>query len=140
MYSDLTNEQIEKHINGCAMVGVKSALQEIKDGTVDTQNNLFKVNLPSSIEKFESGNGEGIWACSYNQESADIYASGTLNKEFEVVVLNDAICYPFPWGCVITVVMVNNPNNRPVLSKRWITEVIKESTKGEKTLEMILGE
>lgn len=139
MNSEVTDEQIKKHITVCANLGLKSALKEIKEGTVNTETELIKVNLPDSSAKFISGNGEGIWAALYDDKAKDIYAKSTLNEEFEVVTLNSALTYPFPWGSRITVVLINT-DGRPVLSKDWISKVIAESTKGETTLEIALGE
>ncbi len=73
----------------------------------------------------------------YTSEDLEIYTKDILNKEFEVVLLNQAITYPFLWGSVITVKNIR-PGCRPVLSRDWIEEVIYEASEGSKTLETFL--
>lgn len=138
MEHNITEEQIQEHEETCKNIGIFSALREIADGIINTEKNQMKVNLPDSIEKFESGNGEGIWATPYKPEDLKIYTNEILNEEFEVVLLNYALTFPFPWGSVIKVKNIR-PEYRPVLSKDWIDLVIQSSTDGEETLETILA-
>ena len=99
----------------------------------------MKVNLPGSIAKFETGNGEGIWARPYTENDSKIYGDSILNTPFEVILLNHAITYPFPWGSVITVRNITK-DGRPVLDKEQISNIISTATDGQQTLETILGE
>lgn len=69
----MTVEQIENHEKRCANLGIKSAVREIEEGKISTDTEQIKVNLPDSIEKFESGNGEGIWAKPYTENDSKIY-------------------------------------------------------------------
>lgn len=132
-----TEEEIIEHEELCKETDIKSALREINTSVIDIELNQMKVNLPDSIAKFELGNGEGIWAGPYTSVDLEIYTKDILNEEFEVVLLNQAITYPFLWGSVITVKNIR-PGCRPVLSREWIEEVIYEVSEGSKTLETFL--
>lgn len=135
----MTIEQIKEHEERCKSLGIKSAVQEIEDGKISTDTEQMKVNLPDSIAKFSTGNGEGIWARPYTEEDSKIYNDCTLNTPFEVVLLNHALTYPFPWGSVITVRNITK-EGRPVLDKKWISNIVSTTTNGEQTLASILGE
>ncbi len=133
----LTEKQLTEHEEDCRHLGLISALRQIENGEIDTETNQMKVNLPDCIEKFETGNGEGIWATPYTDDDLKIFSEEIINKEFQVVLLNQAITFPFPWGSVITVKNIR-PECRPVLSRDWIEEIIAETTCGEMTLLDIL--
>ena len=93
-----TEEEIIEREELCKETNIKSALREINTSVIDIELNQMKVNLPDSIAKFELGNGEGIWAVPYTSVDLEIYTKDILNEEFEVVLLNQAITYPFFMG------------------------------------------
>lgn len=134
-----SEENIIEHEKVCASLGLKSALRGISDGLVDISVNQIKVNLPGSIEAFSTGNGEGIWAVPFSQKDLEVYNNEEVGQEFEVIILNTPITYPFRWGSVITVKNTSK-DTRPVLSKGWIEKVIYDSTKGAVSLKSMLGE
>lgn len=135
----ITEKNILDHEEFCKALGLKSALREISEGKINTSENLIRVNLPNSIEKFKTGNGEGIWATYYSDKDKDIGESGKAGELFEVVVLNNALTYPFRCGTIITV-KSNGTNYRPNLHKEWIiSKVIKKSSNGKMSLEKLLS-
>lgn len=60
----------------------------------------IKVNLPSSIEDYKTGNGEGMWAVVASQEDFDIEQAEVEGTKFKVYLCNDSFYYPddYPWG------------------------------------------
>lgn len=139
MSNKYTDEQIYQHEEVCKELGIESALKKINDKEIDTEKNQIKVNLPDTIEKFKTGNGEGVWAIPYTEEDFEIFNSLELNKDFKVILLNQPICYPLQWGSVI-IVKTLQKDCRPVLSKDWISNVISKATNNELNLEKFLGE
>ena len=138
MSNQYTDEKIFQHEEVCKKLGIESALKKINDKEIDTEKNQIKVNLPDTIEKFKTGNGEGVWAVPYSEEDLKICNSLELNKDFNVVLLNQPICYPLQWGSVITVKTLQK-DCRPVLSRDWISNVIFKSTDNKLTLEKFLN-
>ncbi len=132
-----SEEKISEHEERCKKLGLESALRLIHNGEVDTEQNTIKVNLPNTIEKFESGNGEGIWCTTLTKEDLNIYDSEEPGVEFKVVLLNHAISYPLPWGSIIQVKNMQK-DHRPILSKDWMNKVIETATAGKENLESIL--
>lgn len=77
----------------------------------ETNETLFKVNIPSTKEEETNGVGEGMWACT-TEES---YADWENNKEgtFFVKLLNDSVYYPpLTYGNIIPVTF--RKGKRPV--------------------------
>lgn len=122
----------------CEALGLESAYRKILNSEIDVENDIFKVNLPNSIQKFESGNGEGIWAAYLTTEDKMIENSSEIGSTFKVVVLNDCIYYPFTYGSVIQV-KTTGKETRPVLDKEWISAVIDKASNGEMSLELMLS-
>ena len=100
--------------------GLETIIRKIyEDETFLNENNYIKVNLPNTREKFRSGNGEGIWAVPYTKEDQKISDDNILRTTFKVIVLNDCIYYPFRYGVIIQVKIVN-VDQRPILDKEWL--------------------
>lgn len=62
----------------------------------------IKVNIPDTISKFESGNGEGIWAvvCSADDMSKVVLKEGNA----KVFICNDSVYWPkFVYGSEVEV-------------------------------------
>ena len=136
----MTQKDIIAQEADCASLGLASAMRAIENGDIDTDNKalMLKVNLPSAMAGFTTGNGEGIWAIPASPEDTiiyDTYASGTT---FKVAILNTPIAFPFPWGSIIEVYIIN-VSNRPVLHKKWIADIIKNNAEDGTTLEDILN-
>jgi len=56
---------------------------------------FFKVNLPSTFEDYQRGNGEGMWAVALNKgdgETANY--EGPEKKQFYAYMANDSTYYP----------------------------------------------
>ena len=134
----IPEKDILEHEEICKALCLKSALREISEGKINTSEDLIKVNLPDSIEKFKTGNGEGIFATYYSDKDKEIGEAGKAGELFEVVVLNNALYYPFRWGSIITV-KSNGTEYRPNLDKEWISKVIEDSSNGEMSLEKLLS-
>lgn len=59
------------------------------------KNGEFKLNLPDTVDKFLSGNGEGIWATVEKSEHYhDDDKDDCIGKHFYAYALNDSIYYP----------------------------------------------
>jgi hypothetical protein len=96
----------------------------IKEIPIDLNTpRLIKVNLPSDIHGFMSGNGEGCWAYIRNAEDFDKYNS---TGQFEVILMNDSIYYLdiLRYGHVI--IVDGKRDKRPVLNKEWIEKIMEE--------------
>jgi len=86
---------------------------------------FIKVNLPDSEEKFESGNGEGIWIQTFTEADLNIYANEKPGECFLGFLANHSIYYPeLPWGTVIKVKNSEDKDLRPILDRDWISQVI----------------
>lgn len=71
----------------------------------------IQVNLPSTAEDFENGNGEGMFACA-TEETYQEWDSNGEGIHF-VKLLNDSVYYPgLSWGTIIPVEL--RGKDRPV--------------------------
>lgn len=91
-------------------------------------DNYFKVNLPSSIEDFTTGNGEGVW-CKSTRKYTDMANSKDFNNVTILVeILNDSLYYKgLMCGDIIPVEL--RGCNRPVA---YINELEKHYGKADK--------
>lgn len=85
------------------------------------KNGMRKVNL-QEITKLDSLNGEGCWVW-IDKEDRDEY-DGNSSKVIKVILINNPLEYMgiLFWGSELLVKC--NGNNRPTLSKEWVTEKI----------------
>jgi hypothetical protein len=90
-----------------------------KNPNLYNDDDYIKVNLPDTLAKFRSGNGEGIWAVPYTKNDIKICASNNVGTRFKVVVFNDCIYYPFRMGDIIQVEIIDE-DQRPILDKEWL--------------------
>lgn len=130
----LTEEQltyiksVEEHVSA---LGLTTVARQIAEGTYDVpDDNLMKFNLPTSQSGFDTGNGEGVWGVPYTEADQKIYdnSDNTRGVLFQVVLLNDAISYPFPYGTVLTV--ETRATNRPVINYKWLDEKVAGTGEG----------
>lgn len=74
--------------NGCAML--------VKDNEIVVPQDIdkmFKVNLPATKDEYETGNGEGVWACATASDTEKVFS----DCEYEIIfvkILNDSLYYP----------------------------------------------
>ena len=135
---DLTEEDL-KYIGtveeSCKILGLDNVSRKIATGEIDVSGDeigMFKANLPDSKSKFESGNGEGVWVIPLTKEDESITKSDINGEKSQVIILNDAIYYPFPYGTILTI--ENRTGYRPLLNYEWLDFVIKTSSNGESCL------
>lgn len=77
-----------------------------------TNEMLFKVNLPSNAESYESGNGEGVWACG-NKETFEAWEKDIDSGVYFVKMLNYSVYYPkLEYGTIVAIEM--RGKKRPV--------------------------
>ena len=119
-------------------LGLETMVRAIKDETyVLDEQKYIKFNIPNTVEKYERGSGEGVWAQPLTDEDMAIYDNEeSIGEKFKVVILNTAFTFTFDWGCVITV-ETRGPQ-RPVLSFDWFDSVVQKSSNGEMTLSKML--
>lgn len=96
---------------------VEDPLQN-RTAVLDEQGNLLGyaavVNLPSTLEDYESGNGEGCWALFSPADFADAYETEKAGGRYPVYLLNSSFYHPsLTWGTLIYVEM--RGGYRPVL-------------------------
>ena len=72
----------------------------------------IKVNLPSDLDGYKSGNGEGVWV-TVEQEVYDLYNSDHNGDVFTGTIANDSVYYP-ELKCGDTIVFTMRGVNRPV--------------------------
>jgi len=59
----------------------------------------FKVNLPSTISEYRTGNGEGIWVVAASASDNKLIRGDSINKQFFAYLCNDSVYYPnLPYG------------------------------------------
>ena len=78
---------------------------QIPDDLSKINHKLFKVNLPSNEDCFKSGNGEGVWAIT-TDENHKKFANNinSKNEKFLVRLLNEPIYYDsLHWGDYVLV-------------------------------------
>ena len=68
-------------------------ITEEKVAELGEANGYFKLNLPDTFEKYQSGNGEGIWAVALTKELTDKIDKGSV-KQFNAYAANDPMYYP----------------------------------------------
>lgn len=83
---------------------------------------MRKVNL-QPLEELNKANGEGVWAW-VPEEHREDYDKDNYGKIIKVILANSPLEYMgiLFWGSEIEVRC--NGNNRPTLSKQWVTEKI----------------
>ncbi len=64
---------------------------------------LCKVNLPTSEEGYESGNGEGVWGVACNEDSFNkINDEGSNGDIVYIALLNQPVCHQdVNWGDIV---------------------------------------
>lgn len=75
--------------------GVKLNYNKIDDSYVKTHKDKYiKVNIPDSLNSYETGNGEGMWAMATNEEDYKKIIDDNSKSELVVVQLhNDCFYY-----------------------------------------------
>lgn len=97
----------------------------------------IKVNLPSDLESFKTGNGEGVWAYPCSPEDDEKVNNDNYYGEAYVIVKNDSFYYPglIKYNDIIKVHC--NGKKRPYLHIDLFTEY-SEKTNPEKNKEEIM--
>jgi hypothetical protein len=120
-------------------LGFESKAKEFYSGQLNLNKaDYLKVNLPDSLRGFNTGDGEGIWACPVSSDDIEIYKADVKGSEFFVYALNDCICYPIKCASIIKVKCTGGC--RPVLSYEWIDEIIQKASKGGMSLSKMLSD
>ena len=136
----LTKENLEYLDQVEAMaksLGLVTIARQIATDEYPLNEDLYmKFNIPDSKAKFESGNGEGVWGVPYTTEDQEIYDKEGTGDKLRVIILNDALTFPFRYGTIVTV--ETRGNNRPVLSYDWFDGVIQENSDDGTTLADLL--
>lgn len=102
--------------------GLETIIRKMEeDPQLLNEENYIKVNLPTTLAKFKSGNGEGIWAIPYEMNDQRISDKNILGTKFNVVVLNNCLSYPFRVGDIIQVKIINE-EQRPIIDKEWLDQ------------------
>jgi len=141
MKKTLTPEQlsdIEAIVENQKSLGLISFAKEFYSGELNLDESKYiKVNLPESKAKFQSGNGEGIWACPVTTQDEAVCNNGNRGDTFDVYVLNDCITFPFACASIIKAMVTSN-DTRPILDYNWMSEIVKNSTNGEVSFDEML--
>lgn len=98
---------------------------------------LIKVNLPSDLESFKTGNGEGIWARPLSEEDERKVNDDNYYGEAYVVAQNDSVYYPGLINYDDTIKVHCNGKMRPYLHIDLFNEYGKK-TNPEKNKEEIM--
>jgi hypothetical protein len=73
--------------------------EKIKMGRLIKNYKYFKLNLPSTIDEYRFGNGEGVWAVAASASDNKLARDDSVNKQFEAYLCNDSVYYPhMPFG------------------------------------------
>lgn len=81
-----------------------------------------KVNVPASLENYNSGNGEGMWALG-TQEFIDDYKNDVSGTRHIVKLMNKSVYYPeLAHGAEVVVEM--RGNNRPVVVYSQLEDMV----------------
>ncbi len=127
MINSLTKQQSTDILNvenKCKLLGLENCVRDLIIGDkILNENDYLKLNLPSTIDGFETGNGEGVWGCPLTKKDLYISKNDDDDTTFQVILLNDSIYYPFPYGTILTAKCIYG--FRPVLSYKWINNIFK---------------
>ena len=139
----LTKDQ-ESHIktieDNAERLGLKTVARDIAtEKRMLNEKNYIKVNLPDTLDKFETGNGEGIWAVPNMPSDQSTSDSNIIGDSFDVIVLNDCLSYPFRYGTIINVT-IKNTEHRPVLTFDWMGAIIRNISGDTTTLSRMLSD
>ena len=79
---------------------------------INDKSTYFKVNLPFNEDDFNSGNGEGCWACCSKEDMEKM--DKDIPCYFTAKILNDSLYYPnIKYGMEISCMFMGN-RKRPV--------------------------
>lgn len=96
---------------------------------MEEERHIIKVNLPSSEEAYESGNGEGCW-CIADSKVSEAYNNDEEKGTYEVILDNDSVYYPgLMAGKKIPIEM--RGEQRPVVPISWLVKNYGESWWGK---------
>jgi len=120
-------EETEEHV---AYLNLQTKVREIMTEELElNEDNFLKFNLPNTRQGFDSGNGEGVWGVPLTEEGQKIYDNdASVGETFEVILLNNSIYYPFPYGTILTV--QTRGSNRPVIDYEWLDERVASTGEG----------
>jgi len=125
----------DKNVNGTTSVSVSDYNSLLPE-------NMIKINLPYTEDRFETGNGEGCLAHPLTEEDAKLLDNNdtAMCVIVSVILCNDSVPYPFPASTIIQVVN-SHPGSRWTMSREWVANAIQNSVKDfepEYTLEDFL--
>lgn len=101
---------------------------------------LFKVNLPDTFELYQSGNGEGIWACPADKETEDLWKNDTDGQQGVVYACNDSFYYPGEIVFGSRVLVEFRGENRPVAVWDDLHGTAEAEQNKEKIMHKLTGE
>ena len=104
------------------------------------KHQLFKVNLPSDMDTYRSGNGEGIWACPADQETEDLWKNDADGGQGLVHACNDSFYYPGEIVYGSRVLVEFRGENRPVAVWDDLQGTKEAEANKEETFKKIQGE
>jgi hypothetical protein len=101
---------------------IENNVDKIKSYSEDEISKLYiKVNLPSNISSYNSGNGEGCWAIPNTDEDAVILNEDKDKTTAKIILCNDSVYFPpLVYGSVLQVEI--RCGQRAVLDVNWMHE------------------
>jgi len=125
MISEDNNKYLETIEKQCQNLGLNNISRKITNEEFNiNEEDYIKFNLPDTIEKFGTGNGEGVWGVPYTKKDKEISDTDLDDTTFKVVLLNDSLFYPFPYGTILSVDC--RAGFRPVLSEKWFDNLLQK--------------
>ena len=83
---------------------------------------LFKLNLPSKFEDFQSGNGEGIWAVVDDPDLQQRLDDDEVIEQFVAYAANNSVYYPNITVGTPVIARQRGGNTRPIAEWEFLVD------------------